>query len=180
MTACSQHLDQIHFENLAQQLPRVVECLGNVSVQKETQEQPQGDPKLTALERKLEMLEQKEYQREREQAEKYIDSSIEKFSKKYELADQDLVLARAEVLISSNAKLDDAAFEKIFKESHERNLERAKAHGEKMFKGQSQANSQAKDTSIGGGTPGQAPIVPKTIKDATRQIMADIEAGKRI
>lgn len=146
-----------------------------------TQGQAPTDP---ALMSRIEAIE-KQY---RDQQAAAIDAELEaKFgtlSKKYPLADEESVIARAEALLSraketgdKDFKLTDATWDRLWKADQERHEGRYKSHYSKQIQKQSAFNQKGKDAASGGGVPGQAPKQFRSIKDASAAALADMEAS---
>ncbi len=97
-------------------------------------------------------------QREIEALEKSLDAEFLKLGQKYPSANQELVLARAQIL--SDKKVDilqNGKLEEIFKTLHDQESTREKQWRENMLKEQKTANARGRDIGKGGGTPGKAP-----------------------
>jgi hypothetical protein len=123
------------------------------------------------IQRALKPFQEKE---EREQQKLHLaqlDAIETRLTAKYKRANKHEVYAMAEYLSNDGKELDDAAWEKIYKDSHERNLKMIKAAYAEEFNQQKAAGQKLKDVPSGGGIPGEAPIVPRTLKEATAQIM---------
>lgn len=121
---------------------------------------------------RLDKLESTLFEKDVQNESAQIDSIMQKMAAKYDLAGQvpDLILARAEIL-AQNGKLDEKAWESIYKSVQDEAEKLFKGHYDKQFKQQQNASRKAKDAGPGGGTPGQAPVAPKSLKDATRAAM---------
>lgn len=138
--------------------------------------QPQGaDPALLA---RIEAMERVNQQRESAAIDAEINATFETLSKKYPLADESSVIAKAEALLShardqgdQDFKLDAKTWDRIWKADQERQESRYKAHYSKQVQNQTAANRKGKDAATGGGIPGQAPKTPRTIKAATQALM---------
>lgn len=110
----------------------------------------------------------KEAQTEKEAAR--LDGVFTKLHTQYDLGDakhneklENLVLARAQML---GRDPTDQDLGKFFKEEYDSMTGFAKAYGEKQFRSQKAANSQAKDTASGGGISTGSPQGLKTFKEA--------------
>ncbi len=116
-------------------------------------------------------------QREVEALEKTIDAEFQKLSQKYPKANQELVLARAQVL--SEKKVDilkEGKLEEIFKSLHDQDSTREKQWRENLLKEQKTANARGRDIGKGGGTPGKAPE-KMSFKDARQRMIDDMGAS---
>jgi hypothetical protein len=107
-----------------------------------------------------------------------IDSIMDKMSKKYEYADSDTVLAKAQVLSERGTKLTEQQWDELFKENHEAHMGRYKKMYASEFEKQKTANQKGKDTPPGGGVPGQAPVVARTLKEARENAIASLTGGR--
>lgn len=108
--------------------------------------------------KKIEYIEKTFQQREVEALEKALDSEFTKLTQKYPKANQELALARAQLL--SDQKVDilkNGALEKVFKDLHDVEAGREKQWRDNLLKEQKQANAKGRDIGKGGGTPGKAP-----------------------
>jgi hypothetical protein len=140
------------------------------------------DPRLEKMFSTVESLQKERHEERVSQKATEIDSAFAKFSSKFPLStpngDETFVLSRAQAVLDSGETLNDAKWEKIFKDSH--------LHFEKAYQGfyktkinnQKAAHIRGKDVASGGGTPGGAPNLPKTIKEATRVAMQDLTQNK--
>lgn len=122
------------------------------------QNTPQGSGLDPAVMKKLDYIEKTFQQREVEALEKTLDMEFNKLTSKYPKANQELALARAQIL--SDQKVDilkDGKLEEIFKNLNEIESGREKQWRENLIKEQKQANAKGRDIGKGGGTPGKAP-----------------------
>lgn len=127
---------------------------------------------------RVESIESKFFEKEIEAETAKIDAIIEKYSKQYDLAEVDLVLAKAQALSEKGTKLDEKGWEHIFKTTHEALENRFKERYSKEFKKQQEASKNAKDVPPGGGIPGQAPVTPRTLKEAKEAMIASLTGNK--
>jgi hypothetical protein len=135
---------------------------------------PSIDPEFKA---RFEQLESAWKEQEVQKAQAQLDSIYDKFSKKYEMADERVVTATAQHLLSQGTKLDESTWEKLFKQEHDRTQERYQAHYKNQIKQQQDAGKRARDAGPGGGTPGQAPV-KRTFDEATAAALSDL-SGRR-
>ncbi len=121
---------------------------------------------------RLKPLEEKEA---REQEKLYLaemDATETRLMQKYKFANKAEVYALAEYLSNGDEnnpegkELEAADWEKIFKDSHERQVAMIKQAQSENFNQQKAANQKLKDVASGGGVPGEAPVVPKNLKEA--------------
>lgn len=133
------------------------------------------DPRLDQVLSKVEMLEKERYEERISQNATHIDSMFTKFSAKYPLAtpegDENYVLNKAQAIakdLDPGQKMTDEQWEKIFKEASAHYTKAFENHYKTRFNNQKAAHVRGKDIGSGGGIPGGAPQMPRTIKEASR------------
>lgn len=136
---------------------------GNTQAANEVQKSSQPDVELLS---RLDKLEKTYQQMDQEKQDAYIKSVMDRYSKKYPDAIQDLVLAKAIEVHDSGTQLNDESWEKIFKQVDEQCKNHVKARYGELINKQKTANEKSKDVSSGGGTVGQAPK-KMSFKEAT-------------
>lgn len=97
-----------------------------------------------------------------------LDAKFSKLSEKFPFADEEAAIARAQTLQERGEKLTDQVWENIWKSVHDKNEGRFKQIQSAQAQKQKTANAKGKDAAQGGGIPGQAPVKPKTIKEASK------------
>ena len=97
-----------------------------------------------------------------------LDAKFSKLSEKFPFADEEAAIARAQSLQERGEKLTDQVWENIWKSVHDKNETRFKQIQSAQAQKQKSANAKGKDAAQGGGIPGQAPVKPKTIKEASK------------
>lgn len=106
-------------------------------------------------------------------AEASLDKTISTLAQKYPSANEDVVLAKAQAYLDRGDELTEEAWDKLFKENHDK----MEAFFETKYKDRltktKQAAKQAKDTRSGGGIVGEAPK-KMSIKEATEQAIRDL------
>lgn len=116
----------------------------------------------------------------REQEKTYLaqmDATEAKLIQKYKRANKFEVYAAAEYLAKGDEnnpdgrELNDQDWEKLFKDSHDRTVALIKQAQTEDFNEQKLANNKLKDVQSGGGIPGEAPVVAKDIKAATKRFL---------
>ncbi len=123
----------------------------------------------------------KHYQEQKlELAKSKIDSLFDKMGSKYPDADEEKVLARAQLMYEMHKKdphnhlrPDDKKIEELFKMEHEGFNKKLSERQSKLLNEQKKANDLGKGPGAGGGIPGQAPRMAKTIKEATEMFRSD-------
>lgn len=114
------------------------------------------------------------YKQQRVQAtEAELDNKFKKFSEKYPLADEEAVVARALTLINRGETLTDPVWDGLWKSVNEQNQKKYEQHYSQKVQQQKSTNSKGKDVAAGGGIPGTAPKLPRTIKEASTMLMKD-------
>lgn len=122
------------------------------------EKQPKGtqgiDPEIIR-----EFNQMKNYIREQEikTHEQVLENKFSRLSQKYPDGVEDVVLARAEVLLNKGLELSDDVWEKLWKDSHESMVKRYHTGQKKIVETQRSANQRGKAQGPGGGTPGTAP-----------------------
>lgn len=125
---------------------------------------------------RIDTWEEQQRQNEVKSIESWLDNQYQTLSKKYDLADQEVVTARAQVLSDNGQKIDEKVLEKLFEKHHNEVKERwEKTYKEKVTK-QKEAGAKSKDMGTGGGTPSGQPRQVKTIKEATKIALEDLGA----
>lgn len=149
-----------------------------------------NDP-LTPLKRELEEMKayvQTQKQREMEtqfqtavqKHEVELEKAFSSNAKKYPLADEESVLARLQAVAEVNGSKNITAktYEMVFKQVHDRNEAMAKKYYGNMVNKQKTANKAGRDIGPGGATPGHAPQGAKTLKEATANLLADLNRSR--
>lgn len=142
---------------------------------------------------RLKKLEESEQSRQREMREreitsyeKEIDATMKELAPKFPLADDDVVITKAQSLLSymrqkavergddpASVKLTKTHWERCYKMVHEKTAERYKTFQEAQRKKQQDAHEAGKDVAAGGGLPGQAPKSLK-LKDVADHMIAAV------
>jgi len=135
----------------------------------------QGSSTDPALLSRIEAMEKVSRDRESAAIDAELEAKFKGLSDKYKLADEDAVIARAEALLARGEKLTDSVWDRLWKADQERHEQRYKAHYSKQVSQQTSANRKGKDAASGGGIPGQAPKLPRTIKEASAHVLAELE-----
>lgn len=151
---------------------------------------PLLEKRLSQIEKTFEQQQTETYQAKVEAAEASLDNVFGQMSKKYPLADEEIVISKAQVLLdqakaSGNKHLfaDEKGqpkmdmWEKVWKTVNESAQKRYEGHYKKQVGDQKLANGKAKDTASGGGIPGQAPK-KMTLKEAAEAAEAHFAAQR--
>lgn len=133
--------------------------------------------KFQTVEQKLRAFEERAFQSEVEAASAKIDAIMPKLLEKYEMADQDRILMEAERVLNKGMQLTDSVWERIAKEDHEKATKRADKYYQAKLKSQLDQGKKGVDTGVGGSSPGQAPVKPRTFGEAQEAMMAHLRAN---
>lgn len=128
---------------------------------------------------KVDSLEQRLHQADVQAASAQIDAILPKLLEKYELADEDKVLARVEAFLSKPGnKLSPAVWDRFAREDHAQAQKRADKYHEAKLKAQLNKGRDGQDIGAGGATPGQAPVKPKTFEEAQKAMIASMRSSR--
>jgi len=158
--------------------------LNQMQGQQQQTQDPQLLRKIHEIESKVLGREQKEeailFQQDSKLKESQLDAADAKFSAKYKWADPEVVLSKLSYLNDRGTFGDPKqegymdkvvkTYESIWKQDHEKNLERYGSWNKEQAREQKRANSQGKDMGQGGQTPSQAPSKMK-LKDVKNHII---------
>lgn len=127
---------------------------------------------------KLNAFEQRAFTAEVEAANAKLDATLPPLFKKFPMAIEDQVYAKAEGLLQSGQKLTEKTWERLVRESHDSATKRADlVYGAKL-KAQLEKGEKGKDTASGGGLPGKAPVKPRTFAEAQEAMIASLQRQK--
>lgn len=138
--------------------------------QVQPQQQSGMDPKFVE---RFERLEKSLREKEVAAIDAELEVKFKQLSEKYPFADEEVAITRAQNLINSGETLDDKAWDAIWKSVHDRVQKLSTGAMSKQVNQQKQLNVKGKDTGAGGGTAGQAPRRPKSLKEATDGFIQD-------
>lgn len=143
------------------------------SQQTPTQTQTSGDtnPVDNTFKERFEKLESEIHDRKVQAYSDELEAKSKQLSEKYPMADEEAVLARAQVLIDRGDKLTDKVWDSLWKAVNDKNQVRFDQTYSKKVKEQKTTNFKAKDVASGGGTPSPAPRQARTIKEATKMLL---------
>jgi len=105
-----------------------------------------------------------------------LDTLFKGYEKKYDFAIEESVLTKAEALIAKGYQMTPAAWERLWKASHEQNMSKAQKWSESRTKAQLQANQEGGDIGRGGGTP-SAGRRKMSLSDATEHMISQLSKG---
>lgn len=103
-----------------------------------------------------------------------LDARFKVLAEKFPYADEEAAIARAQAAHAKGIPLNDKNWELIWKAVNDKNVELFKKYGSAAVNKQKNANQRGKDTAPGGGIPGQAPRQPRTIKEASKFALEEI------
>lgn len=157
-----EYVTQAQSSNQAQGMPQ------QSNQQNQSSIDPQFMERFTRLESELN-------ERKVEAASAEIDAKFKTLGEKFPYADEEAVIARAQALLERGDKLTDKVWESLFQTVHDRYKGMAEKHYSEQFKKQQSSNLKGRDVAAGGGTPGKAPKMPRTIKEASAFALQEIE-----
>lgn len=121
--------------------------------------------------------EQRAFQAEVQNAQAQIDKITEPLFKKFPMADEAAVFAKADALLSNGSKLTEKTWERLIRENHESAQKRWDQFQGATIKQQLEKGRRAQDVGPGGATPGQAPQRPKTMREAEEAWLKQVMSG---
>jgi hypothetical protein len=126
--------------------------------------------------KKIKTLDEREHAAKVSEIQQQLDQLFTGLSKKYDLAVEEAVLAKAEALIANGYQMNDAAWDRLYKENHKANEARYNKRYADRTKQQLEANRQGADIGRGGATP--SPGKRKmTLDDAREHMIASLTRG---
>ncbi len=125
---------------------------------------------------RLKFFEERAYQAEVASANAKLDAVLPPLFKKFEMANEDQVYSRAEAILQGGQKLTDKTWERLVRESHETMQKKADQVYAAKIKAQTDKGNRGADVGPGGATPGQAPVKPRTFKEAQEAMLASLRA----
>jgi hypothetical protein len=135
--------------------------------------------RLASVEERFEAMDKQAKEVETRAAEAELDRIFDPLTKKYPFADEQAVTARAQ-MIAERAKqegqsldINNAFFEKLFQEQHERNLKAYEQITKQKITEQKQAASLAKDLGRGGDVQGAPAKQMRSMKEAREAMLND-------
>lgn len=139
-----------------------------------------GDPRVDELYDKFSKWEKASEENQIKQIQSWLDNTFSALEKKYPLAaksaGKEVVNARAEVAARQGTKITEEVLDKLFKAYDEETKTRWEEHYKTKVNEQLDAGRKARDMGPGGGTPTQPPKRAKTIREATKLAIEDLEA----
>lgn len=104
-----------------------------------------------------------------------LDAMLPPLFKKYPLASEEQVYAKAEAMLAKNQSMTATVWERLVRESHEGISKKADAfYGEKL-KSQLEKGKQGKDVGAGGVTPGHAPKKARNFDEAYAEMLKSVQ-----
>ena len=123
---------------------------------------------------RFESLERSIREKEAAAIEAELDVKFKQLGEKYPMADEEAVIARAQSLLNKGQDLNDNTWDALWKSVNDVNQKKFEQVYQNKVKEQKTANIRGRDVAAGGGTVGQAPTKPRTIKEATDLLMSDM------
>jgi hypothetical protein len=139
---------------------------------------PEVLEKIQKMEARLKFHDERTYNAEVKAATAEIDKITKPLYEKYDLADEDAVLAKADALLGQQVKLTPAVWERLIRENHEKMEKRADQRRDARLKSQLEKGRRAADVGPGGATPGQAPQGPRTLEEAREAMLKAAYGGR--
>jgi hypothetical protein len=142
---------------------------------------PAVEERIRAMEARFQEQEQKAQMQERQAADSDVDANCARMAKKFPDVPEHFAITVLEQILAQKrqddpkAKLTPEDWDKAWKSVDDKLGEVSKARYSKLVNGQKTANQKGRDVASGGGIPGQAPRAPKTIKEATDQVLQDLQ-----
>lgn len=134
---------------------------------------------LTEFERMKETIrlqEQRAFEAEVQSANAKLDSMLPPLWKKYPLAVEDQVYARAEALLNQGQKLSEKTWERMVRESHESFQKKSDQFYSAKLKSQLEKGQRGQGEGPGGATPGQAPVKARNFDEAREAMLRHVGA----
>lgn len=133
------------------------------------------------LKNKLGTYDQKFHEEKVEAEDARLDAVFQNLSGKYDLADEDAILNRAQALIDANKenpnfRMTDAAWERLFKADHEARDKRYSERHKRLLEAQAKQGGRGNDGGPGGAAPGR-PRKRETMAEATERMIQDLSNG---
>lgn len=138
------------------------------------------------------LVEEQQHEQRLSQSQTEIESAFAKYQSKYPLStptdpktgfkDESYILNQAQAILDRKIQenpgrqqtITDKEWEKIFKGAHAFYESAFKGHYKQTTNSQKAANARGRDIGSGGGIPGNAPNLPRNIKDATKAAIQDL------
>lgn len=165
------------------------DVLGNAGTPSQPQPKTEGsqpqyaqlDPQLVS---RFEKLENTYFEKEVAFIETSLKTQETEFMTKYPMADIENVYSKAQALLTRNGELPadekvqltQEIWDRIYKADHEKNKSRADAYYKENINKQKQAGLKGRDAGAGGGVPGGAPKTYKSIREASKAFLSDLDS----
>lgn len=125
---------------------------------------------------RFENLEQRFLDQEVKTIEAQLDAKFETLKKKYPYADEESIVSRALYLHENGTNLDDQVWDALFKQVNDRVKGMVTGQTNEAIEKQKELNKQGRDVAPGGGIPGRAPKRPKTIEEASKLALEQLNS----
>jgi hypothetical protein len=120
----------------------------------------------------VEKIKAAQFEKEVAAIEAQLGTIFSEMRKKYPLANEEAVIARAQSLIDQKYSVDEKVWAELWKSGHEANKKMFDNVYKTQISQQKQAHAQGSDIGAGGGIPGQAPK-KMSFKEATEAAIRD-------
>lgn len=130
--------------------------------------------KIDRMEQQLNKYEQGTYESQVQAAQLEIDQTLSTLKTKYPNLDDEVVLAKAEVLAQKGDKITQGVWERLAKQSHESFTKRAELHHKNQLKQQLQKGQKGADMGVGGSVPQEGPRKPMSFDQALENTLASL------
>lgn len=128
------------------------------------------------LKERLSFHEKRAYDAEVQAADARLNSVLPPLFKKFEMANEEQVYARAEALLQKGQTLTDKTWERLVRESHEQIQKKADQVYSAKIKKQTEVGQRSADSGPGGAAPGQAPK-RRSFDEATEAMIAHVRGA---
>lgn len=180
---------QIYPANYVQRAQFILEQNGiSAKAESRTNGQPEsksGDQRLDEMWSTVQEFKQQQKESRIQAYQHQVDTTFDKLATKFPEADQEVINSRLQAILAqgvnimdAKGNLDSKVVEKLFKQDHDARTARYEATYRKKVDAQKTASTNARDMGRGGTPASISGNSPRTIRDATKNFMRDIEASK--
>ncbi len=136
--------------------------------------------RIDRLEQKLGEYDQQTHRAQVATSEAYLQKTVDPLFTKYPYADteaaRNAVFIKADQMIQQGYKMNEAAWDRLVKDTHLAIKKQADTLRQRELKEQLEKGKGAQDTGAGGSAPGQAPAKARTFAEATQEALRQIKA----
>lgn len=178
--------DKNRFQEFAKIYPReyverareILSSMGQGAAFSQQQPNEPYNPRLQEIEQRFAQWEQHQKAQEVEQIQSWLENQYQTLSKKYPLANTEIVTARADVASQQGHKITTQVLEALFKKTDEEIKAQWDAHYKSKVDKQKQVGKEARDVGPGGGVPMTGPKKYKNITEAKQAWLAELSAER--